>query len=43
MMQGEYGTWMHWLLGAIVLFVLGIVIREKMALGNFKAAGIRPL
>ena len=32
MMKGEYGTWMHWLLGATVLFVLGIVIREKMVL-----------
>lgn len=27
MMQGKYGTWMYWLLGAIVLFTLGVIIR----------------
>lgn len=31
MMRGEYGTWGYWLLGAAVLFVLGIIIREKIA------------
>jgi len=29
MMQGEYGTWMYWLLGAVVLFFSGVFIREK--------------
>ena len=29
MMRGEYGTWMYWLLGAAVLFFLGVFIREK--------------
>lgn len=31
MMRGDYGTWMFWLLGAVVLFVSGIIVRERMA------------
>ncbi len=31
MMQGEYGTWMYWLVGAMTLFTLGIAIREQAA------------
>ena len=30
MMQGDYGTWIYWLLGAMTLFSAGIFIREKM-------------
>lgn len=30
MMVGEYRTWMYWLIGAVVLFSGGILIREKM-------------
>lgn len=29
MMEGDYGTWPCWLLGAAVLFVGGVVIRER--------------
>ena len=29
MMKGEYGTWMYWLAGAVVLLAAGIVIREN--------------
>ncbi len=31
MTRGEYGTWMYWLLGAVVLFLSGVVVREKLA------------
>ena len=30
MMRGEYGTWIYWLLSAIVLCGAGVVIREFM-------------
>lgn len=29
MMQGEYGNWIYWLLGAVVLLVAGVFVREK--------------
>ena len=28
MMQGEYGTWIYWLLGAVALLTAGVLIRE---------------
>lgn len=31
MMKGDYGTWMYWLLGAVLLFASGIAVREKIA------------
>lgn len=31
MMRGEYGTWMYWLAGAVVLLAAGVVIRENVA------------
>lgn len=31
MMQGEYGAWIYWLLGAVVLLGGGIFIRERAA------------
>ena len=31
MMQGEYGSWGYWLAGAAALFILGVLLREKMA------------
>ena len=30
MMKGEYGSWGCWLLGAVVLLVSGVVVRERM-------------
>lgn len=30
MMQGEYGTWIYWLAGAVALFIAGVIIRERM-------------
>ena len=29
MMRGEYGTWMYWIAGAVVLLAAGIVVREN--------------
>lgn len=29
MMQGEYGSWIYWLSGAVVLLVAGVFVREK--------------
>lgn len=31
MMKGDFGTWMYWLLGAVLLFTAGIIVREKIA------------
>lgn len=33
MMQGEYGSWTYWLVGAVALFISGVLIREEMAGG----------
>lgn len=30
MMKGEYGSWIYWLLGAVVLLASGVVVRERM-------------
>ena len=30
MMQGEYETWMFWLLGAVALLIFGVFVREKV-------------
>lgn len=32
MMRGEYETWIFWLLGAVVLLVFGVFVREKIAM-----------
>lgn len=31
MMRGEYGNWIYWLLGAVVLLVAGVIVRERLA------------
>lgn len=31
MMRGEYGNWTYWLLGAAVLLVAGVAVRERLA------------